>query len=186
MIKLAIKLGTLAPVLVALSTAPSLTPALAAGGGGGGGGGGEASPAMNPGPSYPPSSYPKQSGTKATHKVKKTNKQSSIDDPSFTQGYRAAYATIYDRNDYAAAIEQLKSLGHDDHPNVANLIGYSYRKLGDYKLSQVWYERALKADPNHVLTWNYYGLWQIAGQPRTGRISFEPDRCDLRNRLRGI
>jgi tetratricopeptide (TPR) repeat protein len=34
-------------------------------------------------------------------------------------------------------------------------------KLGDYKLSQVWYERALKADPNHVLTWNYYGLWQI-------------------------
>ncbi len=155
MIKLAIKLGTLAPVLMALSTAPSLTPALAAGGGGGGGG---ASSAMDPGPSYPPSSYPKRSGTKATHKVKKTNKQSSIDDPSFAQGYRAAYATIYDRNDYAAAIEQLKSLGHDDHPNVANLIGYSYRKLGDYKLSQVWYERALKADPNHVLTWQYYGI----------------------------
>jgi len=44
---------------------------------------------------------------------------------------------------------------------VANLIGYSYRKLGDYPLSQVWYERALKSDPNHVLTWNYYGLWQI-------------------------
>ena len=44
---------------------------------------------------------------------------------------------------------------------MANLIGYSYRKLGDYKLSQVWYERALKADPNHVLTWQYYGLWQI-------------------------
>src|SRR6516165_6485328 len=44
---------------------------------------------------------------------------------------------------------------------VANLIGYSYRKLGDYKLSQVWYERALKADPNHVRTWQYYGLWQL-------------------------
>jgi hypothetical protein len=83
------------------------------------------------------------------------------DDPAFSQGYRAAYATIYDRNDYSAAIEQLKALDHDDHPNVANLIGYSYRKLGDYKVSQVWYERALKADPNHVLTWNYYGLWQI-------------------------
>ena len=164
MMKLAIKLGTLAPILMALSTAPSLTPAFAAGGGGGGGG--EASSAMNPGPSYPPSSYPpssypKRSGTKATQKVKKTNKQSSIDDPAFSQGYRAAYATIYDRNDYSAAIEQLKALGHDDHPNVANLIGYSYRKLGDYKLSQVWYERALKADPNHVLTWQYYGLWQI-------------------------
>jgi tetratricopeptide (TPR) repeat protein len=157
MIKLAIRLGTLTPILLALSTAPSLTPVFAAGGGGGG----EASSAMNPGPYYPPSSYPRRYGTKATHKSKKTNKQSSIDDPAFAQGYRAAYATIYDRNDYSAAIEQLKALGHDDHPNVANLIGYSYRKLGDYKLSQVWYERALKADPNHVLTWNYYGLWQI-------------------------
>ncbi|KRR26174.1 hypothetical protein CQ14_21040 [Bradyrhizobium lablabi] len=25
---------------------------------------------------------------------------------------------------------------------MGNLIGYSYRKLGDYKFSQVWYERA--------------------------------------------
>jgi len=159
MIKLVIKLGTLTTFLVAMNATSSLTPTFAAGGGGGGGG--EASSVMDPGPSYPPSSYPKRPATKATHKVKKNNKQSGIDDPAFSQGYRAAYATIYDRNDYAAAIGQLKALGHDDHPNVANLIGYSYRKLGDYKLSQVWYERALKADPNHVLTWQYYGLWQI-------------------------
>ncbi|MGZ5876366.1 MAG: tetratricopeptide repeat protein [Bradyrhizobium sp.] len=152
MIKGVLKLGTLATFLTALSTAPSPTPAFAAGGGG------DPPSAASPPPS--PSAYPKRSGTKATHKLKKT-KQSSLDDSSFGQGYRAAYATIYDRNDYAAAIEQLKALGHDDHPNVANLIGYSYRKLGDYKLSQVWYERALKADPNHVLTWQYYGLWQI-------------------------
>jgi tetratricopeptide (TPR) repeat protein len=92
---------------------------------------------------------------------KKPTKQSSADDAAFRQGYRAAHATIYERNDYAAAIEQLKALGHDDNAGVANLIGYSYRKLGDYKLSQTWYERALKADPNHVLTWQYYGLWQI-------------------------
>jgi tetratricopeptide (TPR) repeat protein len=130
---------------MALVAAPSPAPVLAAGGGGG----------------DPPPSEPPPSNTKATKSKKKTSKQSSIDDPAFAQGYRAAYATIYDRNDYAAAIEQLKALGHDDHPNVANLIGYSYRKLGDYKLSQVWYERALKADPNHVLTWQYYGLWQI-------------------------
>jgi tetratricopeptide (TPR) repeat protein len=162
MVKTVIKLGTLATFLMALSTAPSLTPVFAAGGGGGGGGD---PPSAYPASSYPPSSqppsaYPKRSGTKAT-KLKKTSKQSSLDDSTFGQGYRAAYATIYDRNDYAAAIEQLKALGHDDHPNVANLIGYSYRKLGDYKLSQTWYERALKADPNHVLTWQYYGLWQI-------------------------
>jgi tetratricopeptide (TPR) repeat protein len=94
-------------------------------------------------------------------KKKKHDKSSSVDDPKFLEGYRSAYATIYDRNDYAAAIEQLKALGHDDRADVANLIGYSYRKLGDYKVSQVWYERALKADPSHVRTWQYYGLWQL-------------------------
>jgi tetratricopeptide (TPR) repeat protein len=92
---------------------------------------------------------------------KKGDKGSSIDDPKFLASYRAAYTAIYDRNDYASAIEQLKALGHDDRADVANLIGYSYRKLGDYELSQVWYERALKADPNHVRTWQYYGLWQV-------------------------
>src|SRR6202047_3955611 len=96
-----------------------------------------------------------------TKKEKKKDKSSSIDDPKFVEGYRAAYATVYDRNDYTAAIGQLKALGHDDIAAVANLIGYSYRKLGDYRLSQVWYERALKADPHHVKTWQYYGLWQV-------------------------
>jgi tetratricopeptide (TPR) repeat protein len=79
----------------------------------------------------------------------------------FRDRYRAAYATIYDRNDFAGAIDQLKALGHDDRADVANLIGYSYRKLGNYQVSQVWYERALKADPGHVKTWQYYGLWQL-------------------------
>jgi len=147
---------TLASFSVVLIAAPPVIPAFAAGGGGGGGGG-EPPPSSS---SAPPDT--RSNAVKSTHKAKKKpNKQSRIEDPAFAQGYRAAYATIYDRNDYAVAIEQLKALGHDDHPNVANLIGYSYRKLGDYKLSQVWYERALKADPNHVLTWQYYGLWQI-------------------------
>lgn len=89
------------------------------------------------------------------------DKKSSIDDPAFLSGYREAYATIYERNDYAAAIPQLEALGQDDRADVANLIGYSYRKLGKYELASAWYERALKADPNHVRTWQYYGLWQI-------------------------
>ena len=152
MIKLVNKFGTLATFLMALMTAYSLAPANAAGGG-------------DPYGSPSTTTAPQPPAAKATHTTnkakKKPDKQSLFDDPAFAKSYRAAYATIYDRKDYAAAIDELKALGHDEHPNVANLIGYSYRKLGDYKLSQVWYERALKADPNHVLTWNYYGLWQI-------------------------
>ena len=41
------------------------------------------------------------------------------------------------------------------------MIGYSYRKLGDYQSSKAYYELALKDDPNHVRTWQYYGLWQL-------------------------
>jgi tetratricopeptide (TPR) repeat protein len=148
--------------LVALGTfaAASLSPPALAAGGGGGGGPGTDPYASTYSDQKPQPTYPKRPGTKSTHKGKKPN-QSSIGDPAFAAGYRMAYDTIYERNDYAAAIAQLKSLGHDDHPNVANLIGYSYRKLGDYEQSQAWYERALKADPNHVLTWQYYGLWQL-------------------------
>jgi tetratricopeptide (TPR) repeat protein len=137
MSKFAIRLLTMATFAIALIAMPVLS-AYAAG-------------SDNPAP--PASDTQKQK--------KKSHKSSSIDDPRFLAGYRAAYATIYDRNDYAAAIEQLKALGHDDRADVANLIGYSYRKLGDYKVSQIWYERALKADPNHVKTWQYYGLWQV-------------------------
>src|SRR6266403_3770838 len=137
--KFAIRLMTLAMFSMALIAVPLMTPAHAAG---------------NDTPPPPASDSSKKD-------KKKTDKSSSIDDGKFIEGYRAAYATIYDRHDYASAIEQLKSLGQDDRADVANLIGYSYRKLGDYKVSQIWYERALQADPNHVKTWQYYGLWQV-------------------------
>jgi len=94
-------------------------------------------------------------------KKKSSEVHPSTQETAFATGYRAAYAAIYDRHDYTSAIEQLKALGRDDSAAVANLLGYSYRQLGDYKVSQVWYERALKADPNHVKTWQYYGLWQV-------------------------
>ena len=99
--------------------------------------------------------------TRTARKARRPRRARASTIRKFIEGYRTAYTTIYDRNDYASAIEQLKALGHDDRADVANLIGYSYRKLGDYKVSQIWYERALKADPNHVRTWQYYGLWQL-------------------------
>ncbi|HEY0236969.1 MAG TPA: tetratricopeptide repeat protein [Afipia sp.] len=109
----------------------------------------------------PPPKDTKSDGKAAPKDTKKNDTRSSVDDPQFLAGYRAAYTTIYDRHDYAAAIEQLKALGRDDVADVANLIGYSYRKLKDYDQSKVWYERALASDPNHVRTWQYYGLWQV-------------------------
>jgi tetratricopeptide (TPR) repeat protein len=145
MVRSAVKLLTLAMFSAAILAAPLSVRICAAGG----------DPA--------PTSSPPPSESKPPPKAKKKTSEVTpgIQDAAFVSGYRAAYATIYDRNDYAAAIDQLKALGHDDNAAVANLIGYSYRKLGDYKVSQIWYERALKADPDHVKTWQYYGLWQV-------------------------
>lgn len=134
--KLAIRLLTLAMLSLTLAAAPVVTVVYAA-------------PDNDP---PPPDKNKKKKSSEARPGAEQT---------AFADGYRAAYATIYDRHDYASAITQLKALGHDDTAAVANLIGYSYRKLGDYKVSQVWYERALQADPNHVKTWQYYGLWQL-------------------------
>ena len=184
MIKLAIRLVTLATFLMALMAAPSVIPALAAGGGGGGGGGGGVGEdLMNPTPPTVPETKAART-TRATHKAKKAHdKQSAIDDPAFAQGYRAAYATIYDRNDYAAAIEQLKALGHDGHPNVANLIGYSYRKLGDYKLANLVRARSESGSEPRADLAVLRSVAARAGQPRSGAVSSEPDSRDLRDRL---
>jgi len=86
---------------------------------------------------YANSDAPAPAPTKS--KKKKSSEASpSQDYAKFADGYRAAYTTIYDRHDYAAAIDQLKALGHDGTATAANLIGYSSRKLGDYRLSQLW------------------------------------------------
>jgi tetratricopeptide (TPR) repeat protein len=99
------------------------------------------------------------SSKKNTHNKKsKKDKTSSAED--FLAGYHAAYALIYDRGDYDGGIAALRALGYDDHPDVATLIGYASRKLGRYDDAKFWYERALAADPNHAVTWSYYGMWQ--------------------------
>lgn len=98
------------------------------------------------------------SKTKAAKKKKATTKEKKSEQ-QFIDGYKAAHAMIYKRHDYTAGIDKLKSLGHDDNADVANLIGYSSRKLGRYEDSKLWYERALAADPAHARTWSYYGMW---------------------------
>jgi tetratricopeptide (TPR) repeat protein len=78
----------------------------------------------------------------------------------FLRDYRAARQLILD-GQYEAGIAAMHALGRDDHPDVANYIGYANRKMGDYDQSRIWYEAALKADPNHVRTWSYYGMWHM-------------------------
>ncbi len=92
-------------------------------------------------------------------KMKKAKKKTSSAE-EFLKGYHAAYALIYDQGDYVGGIAALRDLGYDDNADVATLLGYASRKLGRYDDAKFWYERALAADPDHAVTWSYYGMWQ--------------------------
>ena len=104
---------------------------------------------------------------KKEKKSEKKKKQQSVRDlqqdkaahARFLEGYQAARELILDGK-YEQGIAAMHALGYDSHPDVANYVGYSYRRLGDYDQSKHWYELALAADPKHARTWSYYGMWQ--------------------------
>ena len=118
-------------------------------------GGGEPDARTPPGPV--PSSSGKQKGTTEQSTQKKKQKKS---EQEFRDGYRAAYALVQ-AGQYEAAFAAFKALDEDEHPDVANYLGFTSRKLGRYDDSKYWYERALAADPKHVRTWQYYGMWHV-------------------------
>jgi tetratricopeptide (TPR) repeat protein len=99
---------------------------------------------------------PSNSGTKKTTTTKKDKSSAT---QQFYDGWHKAYALVYDKGDYVGGIAVLRSMGFDDNADVATLIGYASRKLGRYDDAKLWYDRALAADPNHALTWSYYGMW---------------------------
>jgi tetratricopeptide (TPR) repeat protein len=139
------KTSLLAAVILAaaISGAPQLAAAM-----------GGASPSSTEGSSQKPSGKP--SGKGETKKNKKDKSSSAKD---FIDGYHAAYALIYDKDDYQGGITALRALEHDNNADVATLLGYASRKLGRYDDAKYWYDKALAADPKHALTWSYYGMW---------------------------
>ena len=109
-------------------------------------------------------SAPPGGGTAKPAKKSETKKKKAPEKKSereFLDGYRHAHDLIYKNQDYAAGIAALRALHHDDNADVANLIGFSSRKLGYADDAKVWYEKALAADPKHTRTWQYYGMWHL-------------------------
>ena len=107
-------------------------------------------------PSAPPQGQSSQTDGKKKRAPKKQDKKS---EQQFIDGYKAAHAMIYQDGDFVGGMAKLRSLGQDDHPDVANLLGFTSRKLGRYDDAKYWYEKALAANPDHTLTWSYYGMW---------------------------
>jgi tetratricopeptide (TPR) repeat protein len=111
----------------------------------------------NPQQQQRPAAQQPQQPKEMTGTKKKKDQRSEQD---FRDGYRLAF-TLVQAGAYEAAFAAFKDLEADDHPDVANYLGFTARKLGDYEMSKVWYERALASDPKHVRTWQYYGMWHV-------------------------
>jgi tetratricopeptide (TPR) repeat protein len=71
--------------------------------------------------------------------------------------FAAARKFILDGN-YEAGLTAMWALGRDNDPDVASYVGLALRKLGRIEEAKVWFDRALKADPNHKLTLSFYGM----------------------------
>jgi tetratricopeptide (TPR) repeat protein len=110
-------------------------------------------------PAAPQNPPPSDSSSAKQKKAKKSKPQGSGSLEDFYNGWHKAYALVYDQGDFAGGIAVLRAMGFDDNADVATLIGYASRKLGRYDDAKYWYDKALAADPNHALTWSYYGMW---------------------------
>ena len=109
---------------------------------------------QNPPPPEP--TKPSDTKPKATNKKKKPKQTQQ----QFLDGYRVAYDLVQAKQ-FEAAIVAFRALEQDDHPDVANYVGYANRQLGRYAEAKEWYDRALAADPKHVRTYQYYGMWHL-------------------------
>ncbi len=80
--------------------------------------------------------------------------------------YTKAKAAV-ESMDYRAAITLLEGVIKDKprHADALNYLGYSHRKLGEFKQSLAYYTRALKIDPEHRRANEYLGeLYLQMGQ----------------------
>jgi tetratricopeptide (TPR) repeat protein len=60
--------------------------------------------------------------------------------------------------DFKAAVAELTPmLATHQHADVYNLMGFSLRKLGDYKQAYTFYQKALEFDPEHRSALEYQG-----------------------------
>jgi tetratricopeptide (TPR) repeat protein len=76
---------------------------------------------------------------------------------SLPANFAAARQLVFD-GQYAAGIAAMHALGLDDHPEIATYIGFAHSKLGRIDQARFWYDKALAANPNHLLTLSFYGM----------------------------
>jgi len=90
---------------------------------------------------------------KKTRKCVKVKKSSRLDDNNIYEGAR----DLAFNKRYEEAITLLKLAENKNDPRILNYLGYSNRKLGRVEQGLVYYQAALKVDPDYTLVMEYMG-----------------------------
>ena len=74
-------------------------------------------------------------------------------------GELAKITTLLNANNFKQAQSDLKIIDSEfkNNADINNLLGYSSRKLKQYKPAATYYEKALKINPNHIGALEYQG-----------------------------
>ena len=60
-------------------------------------------------------------------------------------------------------------------PNILNYLGFSYRKVGDFMMAEIYYTQGLEIDPKHIGINEYLGQLYV----ETNRIDKAKDRLEI-------
>jgi tetratricopeptide (TPR) repeat protein len=93
--------------------------------------------------------------------------------------------------DYKAALDELTKISATtQHPDVYSLMGFSLRKMRDYKQALTWYNKALDFNPNHKGALEYQGeLFVETGEMAKAKANLAkleqlcPQGCEERDDL---
>lgn len=93
--------------------------------------------------------------------------------------------------DWPGAIKELTALSDKVmHADLYNLLGFAYRKSGDYKSAATWYGKALDFDPDHKSALEYQGeMFVETGQMEKAKANLArlerlcPQGCEERDDL---
>ena len=125
-----------------------------------------------PEPAKPQEQPAKQAAPVPTPAAPTPTVQAAFPQPS-ARDFAAARQLIFEGK-YEAGLAAMRALGLDQHPDVATYIGLAHNKLGRVNDARLWYDKALAADPDHLLTLSYYGMLRAEqGDLRKARDDLE-------------
>lgn len=62
-----------------------------------------------------------------------------------------------------------------NNPDILNYLGFSYRKVGDYMMAEIYYTQGLEIDPKHIGINEYLGQLYL----KTDRINKAKERLEI-------